>query len=285
MEPEWEKFLSLMTDDGDNTSSPLFQLIMDHFPIPFVTKLTDTILRGPTYELKHQAIGLLVHVFDETLTENYLSVDRSYIEELENSVMSMLMEEDSYVQDKAKGLAKTLLVLSIHHERVWSDFVDIAGKSLIADQSDQLKKNIVDIFVDLDSDYQENICRQLGPMIMNVHFKKIVEMFDESEEDVRPFNILLGVCDMVSVDQVTLLMEAATKAPLFWGKKVSPWKKCFAGFAMCYCIRNTNLNFSTQMLDKIKNIVSLMLQSKDEDLSNTAVKLSASLLHSCFRLI
>ncbi|EYU42540.1 hypothetical protein MIMGU_mgv1a013080mg [Erythranthe guttata] len=231
MEPEWEKFLFLMSGDGDNTSSPLFQLIMDHFPIPFVTKLTDTILRGPTYELKHQAIGLLVHVFDETLTENYLSVDRSYIEELENSVMSMLMEEDSYVQDKAKGLAKTLLLLSINHER------------------------------------------------------KIVEMFDESEEDVRPFNILLGVCDLVSVDQVTLLMEAATKAPLFWGKKVPPWKKRFAGFAMCFCIRNTNLNFSTQMLDKIKNIVSLMLQSKDKDLSNTAVELSASLLHSCFRLI
>ncbi|KAL7139047.1 hypothetical protein ABFS83_09G024500 [Erythranthe nasuta] len=140
MEPEWEKFLSLMTDDGDNTSSPLFQLIMDHFPIPFVTKLIDTVLRGPAYELKHQALGLLEHVFDETLTENYPSVDRSYIEELENSVMSMLMGEDSYVQDKAKGLAKTLLVLSIHHERVWSDFIDIAGKSLIANQSDQLKK-------------------------------------------------------------------------------------------------------------------------------------------------
>lgn len=227
MEPEWEKFLFLVCEDQESISSPAYQLIIEHFPVQFVRKLMATIQHGSTWETRHQATMLLDYLFHDIVEENYATMERGCIEEMERSAMNLLMvEDDAYVLDKVKGVVKTLLGLSIDHNRVWKDFIKVAGKSFIARQASRLKELTVDIFLDLSIDHQDYVCRELVPDFLHLHTKKLVEKFADSEEDQTAFSILWVVCNMVPIDQLEVLMEAATKAPLFWGgKRVSAAKK------------------------------------------------------------
>ncbi|KAL7152968.1 hypothetical protein ABFS83_04G134200 [Erythranthe nasuta] len=281
MESQWEEFVIILAEDDTSKSTPLYKLLIQIYPLQFLSKLLDVVDSGSTNVVKIYASELVQYHLEDVINEHDLMIGGNHLNRFKEKAMSILQANDDcvFVKEFGQAIVSRFLGISLENNQQWTHFEEIAALAIIRPH-DKISVYVLDILANLSDAHRVTLFRFMKPLFTREHHKGFVEMLKSDDE--RAFIFLPALCDTLSEKQILLFMEAATSSSLFWREDSPSEKKCLAAAALAFCLRHFDMKFSSRMILRIKRIIRVMLEANDDEENRVAIVLCAALLIACF---